>query len=51
MAYLKIFSIPDDYQEKILEAHRKLDQAYGINKQRTALQTRDLPPIVVPLIK
>ncbi len=40
MAYLKAFSIPDDYQGKILEAHRKLDQAYDVNKQRATLESR-----------
>ncbi|MBI4286469.1 MAG: recombinase zinc beta ribbon domain-containing protein [Chloroflexi bacterium] len=40
VAYLKAFSIPDDYQGKILEAHRKLDQAYDVKKQRATLESR-----------
>ena len=43
MAYLKAFTIPEDYQEKIIEAHRKLESAYAdgdIERQRAILETR-----------
>jgi hypothetical protein len=40
LGYLKAFHIPDDYQEKILEAHRKLQSAYDVERQRSILQTR-----------
>jgi len=33
-AYLENFIIPDDYQEKILEAHRKLEAAYDDTEKR-----------------
>ena len=37
--YLETFHIPDDYQAKILEAHRKLQTAYDdIEGERTALK-------------
>ena len=37
--YLENFVIPEDYQVKILEAHRKLESAYDdTNKQKEALQ-------------
>ena len=39
-AYLSVFTIPVDYQEKILEAQRKLQSAYDVEKQRAALQAR-----------
>jgi len=40
-AYLENFQIPDDYQEKMLEAHRKLQAAYDDSeKQRAELQAR-----------
>jgi hypothetical protein len=39
--YLESFAIPKDYQEKILEAHRKLDRAYDdADRRRTQLQNR-----------
>ena len=39
--YLQTFFIPIDYREKILEAHRKIANAYdNINKQRINLQNR-----------
>ena len=38
--YLENFVIPDDYREQILEAHRKLEQAYDdTDKQRARLKT------------
>jgi hypothetical protein len=40
LGYLKAFHIPDDYQEKILEAHRKLQSACDVERQRSTLQTR-----------
>lgn len=40
-AYLENFAIPEDYQEKILEAHRKLQAAYDDSeRQRAELQAR-----------
>jgi hypothetical protein len=39
--YLEEFVIPDDYQEKILEAHRKLEAAYDeVEKRRNQLERR-----------
>ncbi len=39
--YLEHFVIPDDYQDKILEAHRKLEKAYDeVGKRRHQLQNR-----------
>ena len=40
VAYLRAFNVPDDYQEKILEAHRQLESAYDAEKQRAALESR-----------
>ncbi|MFC1938371.1 recombinase zinc beta ribbon domain-containing protein [Chloroflexota bacterium] len=39
-AYLHAFTVPVDYQEKILEAQRKLQSAYDVEKQRATLQAR-----------
>jgi site-specific DNA recombinase len=39
--YLQNFVVPDDYKERILEAHRKLQNAYDdVEKQRRQLQNR-----------
>ena len=39
--YLENFHIPEDYQEKILEAHRKLQSAYDdTGKRKATLQAR-----------
>ena len=38
--YLQAFSIPSNYQEKILEAHRRLESAYNTTKQLETLRTR-----------
>ncbi len=41
MEYLNAFRIPEDYQERILEAHRKLQLAYDdVIKRRAALERR-----------
>ncbi len=40
LAYLTAFHIPDDYQEKILGAHRRLESAYDVGKQRAVLEAR-----------
>ena len=41
MEYLNSFHIPDDYQHRILEAHRKLQSAYDdVSKQRATLERR-----------
>ncbi len=41
MGYLNAFRIPEDYQRRILEDHRKLESACdGINKQKAALERR-----------
>ena len=37
--YLENFTIPEDYQEKIIEAHRKLETAYD-DEQRIKLESR-----------
>jgi len=38
-AYLAAFHIPADYQERILEAHRKLESAYSdVERERTNLE-------------
>jgi hypothetical protein len=39
-AYLSVFTIPEDYQAKILEAHSKLQSTYDVDKQRASLQTK-----------
>ncbi len=39
-AYLSVFSIPEDYQEQILEAHSQLQSVYDTDKQRASLQTK-----------
>jgi hypothetical protein len=38
--YLKAFHIPEDYQEKIVEAQKKLHAAYDTERQRSALESR-----------
>jgi hypothetical protein len=39
--YLNSFHIPEDYQHRILEAHRKLQSAYDdVTKQKAALERR-----------
>ena len=39
--YLTAFTIPEDYQQRILDAHSKLQAAYGkSNEQRLALERR-----------
>ena len=39
--YLSCFHIPEDYQHRILEVHRKLQSAYDdVTKQRAALERR-----------
>jgi hypothetical protein len=40
LAYLKAFHIPENYQEKILEAHSKLEASYYIENERKTLQGR-----------
>lgn len=43
MAYLKAFHIPDDYQSRLLDAHRKLEAAYtegDIEKKKLMLENR-----------
>ncbi|MBM4462798.1 MAG: hypothetical protein FJ012_05605 [Chloroflexi bacterium] len=40
LGYLEAFHIPDDYQQKIMEAHTRLQSAYDVDKQRSLLQTR-----------
>ena len=40
VAYLGAFHIPDDYQEKILEAQKKLESVYDKEEQRNLLKTR-----------
>ncbi len=38
--YLEIFYIPEGYQQKILEAHKKLQESYDIDKEQKQLQAR-----------
>ena len=39
-SYLEAFFIPEDYREKMLEAHKKLENAYDdIEQKRSVLQT------------
>jgi hypothetical protein len=38
--YLRAFHIPEDYQEKILEAQSKLEASYDVGNERKALQAR-----------
>ena len=39
--YLETFHIPEDYQQKILEAHRKLEASYGdVRAEETKLKTQ-----------
>ena len=41
IGYLKAFHIPEDYQEKILEAHRKFQSVYNdASKQKARLEAR-----------
>ena len=40
LVYLKSFSIPEDYQKKILEAHKQLESVYDTENQQSALQGR-----------
>jgi site-specific DNA recombinase len=40
LAYLKAFHIPEDYQKKILEAHRKLQSACDMENQMAVLEAR-----------
>ena len=42
MAYLTAFHIPEDYQERILEAHRKLEAAYSDTEAKRARLERQL---------
>ena len=39
-AYLASFHIPHDYQEKILDTHRKLNSTYNQEKKKAALETQ-----------
>jgi hypothetical protein len=39
-AYLETFFIPEDYQQKILDAHMKLSESYDTEKERKQLQAR-----------
>ena len=39
--HLNVFHIPDDYQERLLEAHWKLEAAYvDVQEERTNLESR-----------
>ncbi|GAI37142.1 unnamed protein product, partial [marine sediment metagenome] len=40
LAYLRAFHIPEDYQEKILEAHQKLQSVYDVERQKSRLEAR-----------
>ena len=40
LVYLRAFHIPEDYQERILEAHCKLQSAYDTDKQKLGLEAR-----------
>jgi site-specific DNA recombinase len=41
LAYLSTFQIPEDYQDKIVEAHRKLEAAYsGAEQERAKLESQ-----------
>jgi len=37
-AYLEIFHIPEDYQQRILEMHQKLQDTYDVGKEQKQLQ-------------
>lgn len=39
-AYLEMFVIPEDYQHKILDMHKKLQQSYDIEKEQKQLQSK-----------
>lgn len=40
LAYLRAFRIPENYQEKILEAQSKLEASYYLENERKTLQSR-----------
>ena len=40
LAYLKAFHIPEDYQQKILDAHQKLQSVCDAEKQKSLLEAR-----------
>ena len=42
LAYLTAFHIPEDYQEQILDAHRKLETAYNDQEDRKAKLERQM---------
>ena len=39
-AYLEIFYIPEDYQQKMLDANKKLQESYDVEKEQKQLQAR-----------
>jgi len=39
-AYLEMFYIPEDYQQKILDTHKKLQESYDVEKEQKQLQAR-----------
>ncbi|MFC1982571.1 recombinase family protein, partial [Chloroflexota bacterium] len=39
-AYLEMFYIPEDYQEKILDAHKRLQESYDVDKEQKQLHAR-----------
>ena len=39
-AYLETFCIPEDYQQKILDVHKKLQESYDVEKEQKQLQAR-----------
>jgi len=39
-AYLEMFCIPEDYQQKILDTHKKLQESYDVEKEQKQLQAR-----------
>jgi hypothetical protein len=38
--YLEMFVIPEDYQQKILDMHKKLKQSYDVEKEQKQLQSK-----------
>ncbi|MDM7999668.1 MAG: recombinase family protein [Dehalococcoidia bacterium] len=38
--YLRVFNIPEDYRGRLLEVHKKLQSAYDVDLQRSALEAR-----------
>lgn len=40
MAYLGTFHIPQDYQDRILETYRKLQNSFDLEKERNSLEAR-----------